>query len=110
MATIQQQIDAFKILSFQERQDIVLDIFKDIKDTNPNFKYIYETLPTLQPNEWLINDLYEEVTRLAEEKNQTIKTIETNKISKIADYIKRIKELEALDRAKENPEELLKNI
>ena len=107
MTAVQQQMDTFKTLSFAERQDIVLGMLKELKETNENFRYIYETLPILQPNEKLINDLYEDLTTLAEEKKAAIKDLEANKISKMSDYIKKIQELEAQDRAKENPEDLL---
>lgn len=110
MATIEKQLETFKSLSFNERQAIVLGMLKELKETNSNFKYIYETLPTLKPNEWLINDLYEDLAKLAEEKKEAIKNIEKDKISKITDYIKRIQEAEAEDRSKEDPEALLKNL
>jgi len=108
MTTIEKQLETFKSLDFDKRQSIVFDILKELKETNDNFKYIYENLLILKPNEWLINDLYEDLAKLAEEKREAIKNIEKSKINTIIDYIKRIQEAETEDRNKEDPEVLLK--
>ncbi|MEI7919721.1 MAG: hypothetical protein WCH65_06115 [bacterium] len=64
MTTVQEQINIFKQLNYQEKYDIVFDMIKEIKDTNQNFKYIYETLPTLTSNEPLLENIYEDLIRL----------------------------------------------
>lgn len=110
MSTVQEQIDAFKQLNYQEKYDIVFGMITELKDTNQNYKYIYETLPTLDPNEQLLDNLYEDLTKLWEEKKDAIKDIETEKISKMADYIRKIHDMEAEERAKENPDDVLKKI
>jgi len=110
MATVQEKIDIFKQLNYQEKYDIVFGMITELKDTNQNYKYIYETLPTLTANEPLLDSLYEDLTKLWEEKKDAIKDRETEKIMQMADYIRKIHDREAEERAKENPDDILKNI
>ncbi len=111
MKTVQEQMQDFAKLTLEEKKKVVFDVVKWIKDVNKDTKYLYETLPTLKTiDDELLTIIYKNIAEVSDQMSQWMKVTEIKNIDIMRAKIHRIQELEALDRAKENPDDLLKNL
>jgi hypothetical protein len=111
MKTVQQQMEDFGKLAFEEKKEIVFAVVQGIKDVNDDTRYLYATLPTIKNiDEDLLTTIYQNVAEVAEQIRKWMKVDAIKNIDIIRQKIQKIQELEAIDRAKENPEDLLKDL
>ena len=111
MKTVQQKMDEFKILTHDERYQIVLAMLKILKDGNENFRYVYENIQTLgSPSDHLLEVIYQEIIELAEKKKIKNKELEDESYQKIKKKVDDIKAQEQAEQAQDDPDGLLSNI
>lgn len=111
MKTVQEQMQDFAKLTLEEKKKVVFDVVEWIKDVNKDTKYLYETLPTLKTiDDELLTIIYKNIAEVSYQMSQWMKVTEIKNIDIMRAKIHKIQELEALDRAKENPDDLLKNL
>jgi hypothetical protein len=108
MKTVQQKMTEFKQLTHDERYQIVLEMLKVLKDSNENFKYVYDNIQTLQaPSDHLLEVIYQEIVELAQKKREKDRELENTSFVKIKQKVDEIKEKEQLEHVQENPDDLL---
>lgn len=95
MKTIEKKLQDFAALSHDQRYQIVVEMLKILKDSNDNFKYVYETIQTIkEPSDELLTTIYKEIIELAEKKREEDHKLEMQSFEKMKKSIDSIKQKE----------------
>jgi len=96
MTTLQQDIQAFQSLSYDQKKHIVLNMLEQLKDNNENFGYLHKKIHELATiDEELLLTIYQDILELAEKKKTSIKQLEMESYKKIHEKIEEIRKQEA---------------
>jgi len=111
MKKIEKKLQEFSDLPHEQKYQVVLEMLKILKDSNSNFKYVYETIQTLKdPSDDLMMTIYQEIIELAEQKRELDHQLEMASFEKMKKNIDDIKKQEEQEKQGDDPDQLLQNM
>ena len=106
--------EQFKWLSYDEKFQIIEDIYSNFSDSEWILRDLYELLKALNKeiSDYLLNQMYNLVFDLMESKKLKLKETEKEKLAKIRNKLNslKIKEQEEKKQEEENLDRLLENV
>jgi DNA-binding ferritin-like protein len=111
MDTIAERILEFSKIPLEEKKTKLIAMTQELKDLDPVFSDIYINLQNntnLADN--LLNEIYQDILELAEAIKNNDKARVMTKIQSMQATIQKIHDMEAVDRTKEHPEDLLNQL
>ena len=108
---IKKQVEQYKILPYTKKREKILEMLRQLQRTHEIFALFYKTISSLRAiPEQILVFLYQSIFEIAASIKKWNKLDAEEKTKKVGEVLMSIKKEEEMEREKESPDSMLKNI